>query len=362
MLTRRRTAGRLPFRALEDPTTSTRSSSRRPTTGTLQPRILALQAGKHVYVEKPCGHNPREGELLVEAQKRYGHVVQMGNQQRSASRRRSKSSSAIREGVIGRPYLRPRLVREHARLDRARQVGEGPEPDWLDYELWQGPAAARRPSVTTSSTTTGTGSGAGARAKSVTTAPTRSTCAAGRSGSTFPMKVTSAGGRYHFDDDWEMYDTQIASFEFAGRQARSPGRAQLQRDGRSRVEAAAASIHGEKGTVILDRNGYVVYDNEGREIDRDMLEGDEDAMDTRGGGRMTGAHVANFVAAIRGLESPRAPIDDAYKSVHLCHLGNIAHRTGHALRCDTANGRIVGDPDAEELWSRDYEPGWEPAV
>src|SRR2546430_2873553 len=99
--------------------------------------LLAMQAGKHVYVEKPCGHNPREGELLVEAQRKHRRVVQMGTQQRSAPRS-IEVVQAIKEGAIGQPYLaRAWYANTRATIGRGKVA---PVPSNLDYELWQGPA------------------------------------------------------------------------------------------------------------------------------------------------------------------------------------------------------------------------------
>src|ERR1019366_3892299 len=99
--------------------------------------ILALSAGKHVYVEKPCSQNPREGELLLKAIDRYGRLVQMGNQRRSFPNMQV-AIKEIHEGVIGRPYF------AKAWYDNNRSsIGHGtvvPVPATLDYELWQGPA------------------------------------------------------------------------------------------------------------------------------------------------------------------------------------------------------------------------------
>ena len=177
----------------------------------------------------------------------------------------------------------------------------------------------------------------------------------------FPTKVTSAGGRYHFDDDWECPDTQIASFEFADGatitwEGRSCNGRPIENRGRG------ASIHGTDGTAIIDRSGYVIYDNENNEIARRIRGETVDALDTRGGGSLTDLHITNFLDSIRGNASTTAPIDEGHKSQLLCHLGNIAQRTGGALTCDPTTGRIVNDADATKLWSRDYEPGWEPKV
>ena len=315
---------------------------------------LALQAGKHVYVEKPCGHNPREGEILVEAQRSHGLVVQMGNQQRSAPES-IEVMTAIREGLIGRPY--------YARCWYANTrgtIGRGlpaAVPEWLDYDLWQGPAPRRayRDNVIHYNWHWFWDWGTGEICNNGTHEIDVCRWALGVD---YPEKVTSAGGRYHFDDDWEAFDTQIATYDFGrdgtiiweGRSCNG-----LPVEGRGR----GSSIHGEKGSVILDREGYVVYDNDNNEIRRNLVGETDSALDTQGGGAMTDRHIGNFLAAVRGEESLRGPIDEGHKSVLLCHLGNIAQRLGRSLDCDPATGKILGDREAMRLWSRDYEPGWE---
>ncbi|UCG84994.1 MAG: Gfo/Idh/MocA family oxidoreductase [Gemmatimonadota bacterium] len=319
--------------------------------------LLALQAGKHVYVEKPCSHNPREGELLVEAQQRYGRVVQMGNQQRSSPQSIGVIQQ-IREGVIGRPYY------GRAWYGNTRgSIGHGapaPVPEWLDYELWQGPAPRTpyRDNVVHYNWHWFWIWGTGEICNNGTHEIDVCRWALGVE---FPTKATSAGGRYHFDDDWECPDTQIASFEFENGatitwEGRSCNGRPIENRGRG------ASIHGTDGTVIIDRSGYVIYDNENNEIARHIRGETVDALDTRGAGTLTDLHIANFLESIRGEASPTAPIDEGHKSQLLCHLGNIAQRSDGALTCDPQTGRILADADAERLWSREYEPGWEPKV
>jgi predicted dehydrogenase len=319
--------------------------------------LLALQAGKHVYVEKPCGHNPREGELLVEAQRRYGRVVQMGNQQRSAPESIDVIQQ-IRDGVIGRPYY------ARAWYGNTRgSIGHGVVaaiPDWLDYELWQGPAPRTpyRDNVVHYNWHWFWRWGTGEICNNGTHEIDVCRWALGVD---FPSKVTSAGGRYHFDDDWECPDTQVASFEFANGatitwEGRSCNGRPIENRGRG------ASIHGTEGTAVIDRSGYVIYDNENNEIARRIRGEAVDALDTRGGGSLTDLHIANFLDAIRGDAKPAAPIDGGHKSQLLCHLGNVAQRTGGAVTCDPQTGRIVGNAEATALWSREYEPGWEAKV
>ncbi len=319
--------------------------------------LLALQAGKHVYVEKPCGHNPREGELLVEAQRKYGLVVQMGNQQRS-SPETIQIIREIRSGIIGRPYFgRAWYANTRGPIGRGKPVAV---PEWLDYEFWQGPAprAPYRDNIVHYNWHWFWRWGTGEICNNGT--PEIDVCRWAL-GVDFPTRVTSAGGRFHFDDDWEFYDTQVASFDFAGGQTitwegRSCNGSVLEGRGRG------ASIHGTGGTVIIDRNGYVAFDNDNNEIWRRVRPSSEATLDTRGGGSLTDMHIRNFAAAIRGEATPTAPIDDGHKSVLLCHLGNIAQHTGRALHCDPATGRIMDDADAMKLWTREYQPGWEPKV
>lgn len=320
--------------------------------------LMALQAGKHVYVEKPCGHNPREGELLVAAQQRYGRVVQMGTQQRSAPTS-IQAIREIREGAIGRPYLgRAWYSNTRGSIGRGKPA---PVPDGLDWDLWQGPAPRTdyRDNVVHYNWhwfwRWGTG-------ESCNNGTHEIDVCRWALGVDYPVRVTSTGGRYHYDDDWEFYDTQTLGFDFEGNRSitwegRSCNGFALEGMGRG------ASIHGTEGTYVIDRNGYIVYDLKGKKL-KEVKESEvvQSTIDTVGaGGEMTDLHVANFAAAVRGEAAPNAPIDEGHKSVLLCHLGNIAQRVGRTLHPDPATGRL-SDPDVAPLWGRTYEPGWEMVV
>lgn len=319
--------------------------------------LLALQAGKHVYVEKPCGHNPREGEMLVEAQKKYDRIVQMGTQQRSGPAT-IEVIDFIHEGGIGKAYMARTWY-----ANRRGPIGTGRPadvPDWLDYELWQGPAPRTpyRDNVVHYNWhwfwRWGTG-------ESCNNGTHELDVARWALGVDYPHRVQSSGGRYHFDDDWEFYDTQLISFDYEDDKT-------ITWEGRScnpfRVvgRGRGTSIHGTEGTVVVDRNGFEIYDLDNKLI-REVTSGDDEAtLDTRGGGNLTDRHIANFLAAIRDGEELKTPIAEGHKSVLMCHLGNIAQETGRTLYLDPLKGRIVGDPQAMKFWSREYEPGWEPTV
>ena len=109
-------------------------------------------------------------------------------------------------------------------------------------------------------------------------------------------------------------------------------------------------FHGEKGSLRISCGGYTIHDPKGKEIEK----ASGNSGDT--------AHITNFLAACRGNAKLTSEIEDGHKSTLLCHLGNIAHRTGRTLRCDPKDGKIIDDKEALSFWKREYEPGWTPVV
>ena len=319
--------------------------------------IMAMQAGKHVYVEKPGSHNPHEGKLLVDAMKKYGKVVQLGTQQRSAPRS-VEIIKKIHEGIIGKAYYgKAWYANTRGSIGRG-QVAE--IPSWLDYELWQGPAprVAYQDNLIHYNWHWFLNWGTGEACNNGTHEVDVCRWALGVD---YPVRVTSSGGRFHYDDDWEFYDTQVMSFDFEdGKSITWEGRScnGLLFHGRGR----GATIHGTEGTVLLDRDGYIVYDMDNKEIMRNLKGEKTDQLNTVGGGDMTDIHIDNFLSAIRDGDQLNAPIDEGQKSVLLCHLGNIAQHSGMTLECDVTNGQIKNDKIKEKMWGRTYEKGWELAV
>ncbi len=319
--------------------------------------ILALEAGKHVYVEKPCSHNPREGELLIAAQKKYKGVIQMGNQQRSASTS-IEAIRDIRNGLIGEVYFgKAWYANSRGSIGKGR-VAKVPEN--LDWDLWQGPAPRRRYKDNRVHYNwhwfwdwgTGEINNNGTHEIDI--------CRWALDVD-FPTEVNSSGGRYHFDDDWEFYDTQVVNYQF-------PGNKMITWEGRScnpftyHGRGRGASIHGTKGTIILDRNGYLAYGMDGKVI-KDSREKKKSATtNTVGIGNLDILHMTNMLNVIRKNEKQHSPIDEGHKSNLLCHLGNIAQEMGRVLKTNPRNGKILNDRKAMKMWSRDYESGWEPKV
>lgn len=322
--------------------------------------ILGCSAGKHVYVEKPCGHNPGEGEMLIKATKKYGRLVQMGNQRRSWPNI-IEAMKLVHEGIIGDVYLGKGWY-----ANNRKSIGHGkpvPVPSNLDWELWQGPAPrkAYRDNVVHYNWHWFWNWGTG---ESCNNGTHEIDCMRWALNVDFPSKVNSTGGRYTFNDDWQTTDTQIAGYEFGSKAA-------IIWEGRSCNEypqegsGRGFEIYGKKGTLVnLGGNDYKFYDQSNKLIKESQPESKTDTLDTLGPGASLDAyHFLNFVNAIRAGEKLNSPIAEGHKSVALCQMADIAQRTGHTLRCDPDNGgHILDDKEAEGLWNREYEKGWEPGV
>ncbi|MGZ5515273.1 MAG: Gfo/Idh/MocA family oxidoreductase [Candidatus Aminicenantales bacterium] len=318
--------------------------------------IAGLQAGKHVYVEKPCSHNPYEGELLIAAQKKYGKLVQMGNQQRSSGHT-IEIVGKIREGLIGRPYF------GKAWYSNTRpSIGVGkvvPVPAELDWDLWQGPAP-RRPYKDNIHPYNwhwfwhwGTG-------ETLNNGTHEVDVCRWALGVDYPNAVGAAGGRYHFKDDWEFYDTLVTSFEYDDRMITWEGMScqGKQYYGRSR----GSTIHGTEGTVLIDRDGYQVFSLDDKLIQEFNTQQATTTQDLQSIDAMTTRHFQNLLNGIRTGEKLRAPIEEANVSVTMLHLSNIAWKLDRTLHLDKQNGHILGDEKAMAMWRREYAKGWEPRV
>jgi predicted dehydrogenase len=318
--------------------------------------IAALQAGKHVYVEKPCSHNPAEGEMLLLAQQKYGKLVQMGTQQRS-SPHTIDIIEKIQGGKIGRPYLAKAWY-----SNVRKSIGTGKEvavPARLDWDLWQGPAP-RRPYADNVHPYNwhwfrmyGTG-------ETLNNGTHEVDVCRWALGVGYPTRVTASGGRYHFKDDWQFYDTLVTSFEYDDRMLSWEGKScqGMKYYGRDRGSA----IMGTTGTVVVDRDGYEIYDLKGKKINEFKVGSTTSSSDLQGRDSMTDAHFANFIAGIRKGEKLNAPISVGNIAVTMLQLSNIAWEVNRELHLDTKDGRILGDPEAMKMWGREYETGWAPQV
>jgi len=320
--------------------------------------ILALDAGKHVYVEKPSGHDAGEDELIVAAARKHPNLkVQLGTQARSGTHF-IEALQLVREGGIGTPYLaRAWYANTRTGIGKGKVV---PVPANLNYELWQGPAPRTpyRDNVIHYNWHWFTNWGTGEICNNGT-----HEIDVGRwfLGVDYPKSVSSTGGRFHYADDWQFPDTQEATFVFDGDKSiiwQGQSCNGLGLYDRSR----GTTILGTNGSVVVDRDGYVVYDLKNKKVKEVNAAPKGDALNTVGDDWLTQLHIDNFVNAVRTGTKLSAPIEDGAITGMLCHLGTISQQVGRKLTTDPKTGHILNDADASKLWSRDYDPRWKPVV
>jgi len=318
--------------------------------------LLALEAGKHVYLEKPCSHNPNEGEMLVQAASRYNKSIQMGNQRRSWPNV-IQAISELKSGIIGRPYFGKGWY-----TNNRQSIGIGKEvqvPEGLNWNLWQGPA----PRKTYKDNIVhynwhwfwhwGTGEALNNGTHMIDLL---------RWGLDvdYPVKVSSNGGRFHYKDDWETPDTQVINLDFKENVS-------MTWEGRScngrNVEGSSVGVEffGENGSIVISGgNDYKIYDLKNKlvkEVKDTKVIDSRDAANPAG--HLDALHIRNLFDNIQKGEKLKSDIDSGHKSTLLVQLGNIAQRVGHSLEINPENGHILGDKEANKLWSREYEKGWE---
>ena len=322
--------------------------------------IMGCQAGKHVYVEKPLSHNPREGEIAIAAARKYDRIVQMGAQRRSAPVL-SQGIEQLHKGIIGRVYLAKTWYTNNR---KATFLQPGTIPSWLDYDLWQGPA----PRVPFKEGLIhynwhwfwnwGTG-------EALNNGTHEVDVARWGLGVDYPIRVSSVGGRYQFKDDWETPDTQVITMDY-------PGRVSLMWENRSsngrKIEGSERGVifYGENGSLDTGGDEYKVYDLNGKLISEvkslmkeDNIQGRNTASPSLG---LDSLHVIDFLDAIRNNRRPNCDVELGHKSCVAMQLGNISWRLNRDLNIDPQNGHIIGDKDAQKLWGRKYEKGWEPKI
>jgi predicted dehydrogenase len=319
--------------------------------------MLALEAGKHVYVEKPCSHNPAEGVMLVKAQEKCNKLAQMGNQQRS-SPHTIEIVKKIHGGLIGRAYY-AKCWYTNAR----KSIGVGkvaPVPATLDWDLWQGPAP-RQPYKDNVQPYNwhwfriwGTG-------ETLNNGTHELDVCRWALDVDYPKRITASGGRYAFQDDWQFYDTLNVGFEYDDKAIAWECTCcnDMRRfNGRGR----GSIIEGTNGTVLVDRDGYEVYDLKGKKIDEFKVGGETATDDLVGKDSMTDAHFANFIAGIRKGEKLNAPVALGNVAVTMLQMANVAWQVRRDLTINPANCMAVNDVEAMRNWSREYQKGWEPKV
>jgi predicted dehydrogenase len=311
--------------------------------------ILACEAGKHVYVEKPCSHNIREGQLMIEAARRTGRVMQVGSQSRSTAFIR-EAIDLVRGGAIG-SVLTAKAWNSQRRVNIGHVKPSDP-PAAFDYDLWVGPAPMRPFQSNCHHYTWhwwynfGTGDVGNDGIHELDIARW------GLGDPDHPKVVSGHGSKLHFDDDQQFPDTQYVTFEYPG--DRSPGSRKVmiyeQRIWTPYVQDGLEdgnAFYGTEGMLILGKRvGWKLYGPRNK-----LLKEATGTYDLN-------AHTADFLDAIRTGRKPNADIEIGHRSAVLAHLSNILARAGRgSLTFDPTSEQIVNDAEAAALLSRTYREG-----
>jgi predicted dehydrogenase len=305
--------------------------------------IWAIQAGKDVYVEKPCSHNIYEGRKLVEAARKHKRVVQHGTQIRSSAAIR-EAIQKLEEGVIGEVYMAKGLCYKwRSTIGRAREEAV---PPGVHYDLWLGPAPVRPFTVNRFHYNwhwhwdygNGDIGNQGVHQMDV---------ARWGLGVGFPKKVQSMGGHFLFDDDQETPNTQISTFSYPEEKKMLVFEVRhwiTNGEDLGKGNGGVGNIfYGSEGVMIMPSySSYKVF-----------LGRDHEPGPARDAG---GDHYANFVEAVRARDPSilTAEIEEGHKSSALCHLANIAYRVGRTIELDPTTEKVIGDTEASALLTREY--------
>ncbi|MFB3828530.1 MAG: Gfo/Idh/MocA family protein [Bryobacteraceae bacterium] len=314
--------------------------------------IAACQAGKDVYVEKPCSHNIFEARQLVAAAKKYKRIVQHGSQSRSSPALK-EAVQKMQEGLIGDVYMSRGLCFKW-RDTIGRKPDQPSAPKGVHYDLWLGPAPQRAFNENRFhynwhwNWEYGNGDLGNQGIHEV------DICRWGL-GVKHPYKITAAGGHYMFDDDQNTPNTMTASFEFNEggknklmvfevRHWMSNHEAGIGEGGRRKDPNTIGNIfYGSKGYLAID--GYTNY--------KTWLGREQEPGPSANQG---GDHFGNFLACVRSrkVEDLNAWIEEGALSTELMHLANISYRVGRTLYFDSKTLTIKGDPEANKLFTRNY--------
>ena len=315
--------------------------------------IMACQAGKDVYVEKPLARSIEEGRAIIKAARKYNRVVQVGQQQRSSGHYQD-AVAFVKSGKLGRI----RMVRAWAYLDWKGDIGYPPDttpPPELDYDLWLGPAPQRpyNPMRVHHNFrwcwdySGGLQTDWGAHMIDVVL------WAMGEE----PIRAAAVGGKFGFPKDIrETPDTQqslieFPSFSLVWEHMIGCGVGPWQRE-------HGCEFHGENGLLVVDRGGWEVHPETDQFKQRDRVYRMGPVLRQGGGQDFHFEHVRNFVACIKSRQTPLGDVEIGHRAILPAHLANIAYRLRRAVRWEAKTERFIDDPEAQALLGREYRPPW----
>lgn len=314
--------------------------------------VLACEAGKDVYVEKPISHNIREGRLAVEAAKRNNRIVQVGTQRRSSATTQ-RFIDYVQSGKIGR-LLMTKLWNTQLRGNIGHKEDES-APSHVNYDIWTGPVPKlpfnrnRFHHAYNWHWHYGAGD-------------------IGNDGSHWldlglwamgvglPTEISGMGRKLYFDDDQQTPDTQNVTYNYKDQAIMYEQR--LWTSYKQDESENGIAVYGTDGYATLSEdsgNAVRVFDSKGKLIHMEFEPGETKWT----GWNLNGeSHYQNFINCVRSRQRPNADAEVGHLAASLCHLGNIVARTGRTIHFDPVTETITGDPEANRLVSREYREHW----
>ena len=325
------------------------------------PMIAAVQAGADVYVQKPISVDVIEGQAMVAAARKYKRVVQVGTQRRSTPHLIEARENIVKAGKLGK--VAQVEICCYYRWGRNKVPNINP-PDYLDYEMWTGPAPMRpfnsqvHPRSWRNFMEYGNGIMGDMGIHMLDAVRWMLDLGA-------PLRVSSAGGIYMYPDCTpNTPDTQIATFDFGDLQVVWTHR--LWGETPDPKYPWALTLYGDKGTLKASVMSYdFIPLGQGTAIHKDVTyereQYPEDVTEKDIEIHVAPAvryHMKDLLAAITSRSKPVADIEQGYISTTSCILANMSLKLGRSLTWDNATGRIVGDEEANRLLQRPYRTPW----
>ncbi len=326
--------------------------------------IFACQAGKDVYVEKPCHHDPWEGKRMIEAARKYSRVVQVGHQNRSAPYIQ-QAIEYIQSGQLGDVHL-VRVMNSKPRNTIGKEP-DGPVPEGVDYKMWLGPCKDH-PFNNNHFHYAWHWFWEYSGGDIINDGVHQMDIARWVAGVRYPKSVYSTGGIHHFKDDQETPDTHVANWDFEGltmifeQSLWSPYMIKVPMPIRNGDNlpiwpfiGTRIEISGTKQFMYLGRHGggWEAFDADGKSV----------AKGKSKFSAMEHDHIANFIDCIHTRKLPNADVQEAHYSALLCQYANISYRLGRKLYIDPQTEIFVNDDEANAMTRRPYrEPFGVPEV
>jgi predicted dehydrogenase len=320
------------------------------------PTVLACQAGKDVYVEKPDAHNMVEGQTMVAAMRRYRRIIQMGSQHRSTTRLQS-AIDWIEGGGLGRVVVAKAW--ENTKQGNIGKPADRAVPAGVDYDMWLGPAPSRpfNPNRFHGRWRwfydygTGDLGNDGVHRLDMAMALLHAACRAQKEAVVgLPTSISAHGGKWYFDDHQEFPDTLQVSYTFGtGLTAKLlTYELRIWAPYRYLGEGEGAAIFGDQGYLIIGNEGWKAYDKSGRVVAQ--AEGDSHEAN----------HVQDFLECVVSRRKPACDLETiGHPASLLCHTGNIAARVGRTLTLDPESESFIDDEAANALRGRpEYRRPW----